>query len=63
LSATFTRFPMEADYAWLEYDVSTRASKSEVILALGLRGRVAVSTEVKARGAPDKSVDRVEFWC
>lgn len=51
LTALFTKTPGEDNYAWLEYDVVARETKSEGIVTLGLRGRVGASSETKARTA------------
>ncbi len=49
LTAQFTRHPDETDYAWMEYEVTSRETKSEGIVSLGLRGRIAASSDAKAR--------------
>lgn len=48
LQASFTRTPQEDDYAWVEYEVTSRETKSEGIVSLGLRGRIGASSKVKA---------------
>jgi hypothetical protein len=51
LQATFTKTPAEDDYAWLDWELYSRETKSEGIVSLGLRGRVGASSRIKALAA------------
>lgn len=49
ISGSFTQYPDETDYTWLDYTIGQRETKAEGIVIITLSGRIGATSEIKAR--------------